>query len=421
MAVPESSKAAQSAALHIARRAPVGRYSLGARACFIPPSSKLLEEYAEFGMRNAFPQFVKNSPRNPTLAAVAQRAGVSKMTASRALRNTGRVSAETIRRVTAAAKELGYRPNPLVQTLMAGVRNQRIEQSVNIAWTTTFPATGTMPLPVQAIEDGARERALELGYELVRFHIDDAELTETTVRRIFEARGIRAAVIGPMQHPGPIPNFPFGHFPMAAVGRSLSHPALHYTMAHHFHAMDQVLRELVRRGYQRIGFLQSSEMDIRAEHGTQMVFEHHCLRTGMDPRQARQFYDGWRGPEYLAWFETFLPDVIIVDSSPIFRYLAGAGVPVGAAVGVATLSWQAAYGQCTGIRQPYAMLGSGAVDLVVAQLHRNEWGIPERPKAMLFGGEWVEGNSLRRSAEEARCGGRDTPGKRRPKSLGAIG
>jgi LacI family gluconate utilization system Gnt-I transcriptional repressor len=51
---------------------------------------------------------VADDPRVPTMADVAQRAGVSKMTVSRALRDGGVVSKQTRERILAATEELGY-------------------------------------------------------------------------------------------------------------------------------------------------------------------------------------------------------------------------------------------------------------------------------------------------------------------------
>lgn len=159
--------------------------------------------------------------------------------------------------------------------------------------------------------------------------------------------------------------------------------------------MTRVLGELGARGYQRIGFLHSAEMNTRAEHRMQMVFEHLCLKRGVNPLLASQCYDGWKARDYLAWFRAFQPDGVIVDSSPVTKLLADAGVLIGKKVGVASLSWQANYADCAGMLQPFAELGFGAVDMVVAQLHRNERGVPARAKAMLFEGDWIDGDSLR--------------------------
>jgi LacI family gluconate utilization system Gnt-I transcriptional repressor len=55
--------------------------------------------------------------RSVTIADVAERAGVSAMTVSKALRDTGRLSADTRARVKRAAEDLGYVPNVLAGAL----------------------------------------------------------------------------------------------------------------------------------------------------------------------------------------------------------------------------------------------------------------------------------------------------------------
>lgn len=55
-----------------------------------------------------------------TVQDVARKAGVSTATAARALGDYGSVSAATLERVQAAAKELGYRPNGLARSMITG-------------------------------------------------------------------------------------------------------------------------------------------------------------------------------------------------------------------------------------------------------------------------------------------------------------
>jgi LacI family transcriptional regulator len=58
--------------------------------------------------------------RVPTVRDVAARAGVSVGTVSKALNNRGQLREETRARVVAAARELGFRPNTLAQSLQSG-------------------------------------------------------------------------------------------------------------------------------------------------------------------------------------------------------------------------------------------------------------------------------------------------------------
>jgi len=57
---------------------------------------------------------------SPTIQHVAESAGVSVSTASRALGNYGRVSEKTRRHVAEVADALGYRPNRLAQSMISG-------------------------------------------------------------------------------------------------------------------------------------------------------------------------------------------------------------------------------------------------------------------------------------------------------------
>ena len=57
------------------------------------------------------------SHREPTLADVAQAAGVSLTTVSRVLNNRGYLSQETRERVAEAIAELNYRPNQIARAL----------------------------------------------------------------------------------------------------------------------------------------------------------------------------------------------------------------------------------------------------------------------------------------------------------------
>lgn len=66
------------------------------------------------------------------LAAVARRAGVSPATASRVLSGRGPASAESRRRVEAAAAELGYAPHPVARLLARG-RGTRVVLAVRDA------------------------------------------------------------------------------------------------------------------------------------------------------------------------------------------------------------------------------------------------------------------------------------------------
>ncbi len=105
-----------------------------------------------------------------TIRDVAQAAGVSLATASRALNRAGRVSSETVAKVTRTARQLGYAPDAVAQSMRSGstgvvgvlvsdISNPlyaRIVRSIE----TQLQSAGLALLIANTHNDAAREKAL---------------------------------------------------------------------------------------------------------------------------------------------------------------------------------------------------------------------------------------------------------------------
>jgi hypothetical protein len=105
----------------------------------------------------------------PTIAKIARHCKVSTHTASLALRNSHRVAQATRDRVQAGARTLGYRPNPLINALMARVRNRRNRPTGDVLGFIISREKAIHPgqLDHQArMLKGASARARELGYRI---------------------------------------------------------------------------------------------------------------------------------------------------------------------------------------------------------------------------------------------------------------
>jgi hypothetical protein len=101
------------------------------------------------------------------------------------------------------------------------------------------------------------------------------------------------------------------------------------------------------------------------------------------------------------WLKKQRPDVIIVSKhgmiAPIRKLLGAAG----AAMSFVVISIEESLGTASGVDPGHEMVAANAVDLVIGQMLRNETGIPEHPKELLFAGHWVEGSTLRPQPREA--------------------
>ena len=73
-----------------------------------------------------------NQNTRVSLRAISEKTGVTRMAVSLALRGKPGVSAATREKVAAAARELGYAPDPEVSKLMAHIRSRSAAQPTAI-------------------------------------------------------------------------------------------------------------------------------------------------------------------------------------------------------------------------------------------------------------------------------------------------
>jgi LacI family transcriptional regulator len=115
----------------------------------------------------------------PTLNDVAELAGVSRATASRALAGYGRISASTVRVVEVAAQKLGYKPNEVARAMRAG-KTKTIGLVVISDFTNAFFDRAT-----KAIIDAAKQN----GYQTLVSHTDEqVENEKIAVRTLLDKR-----------------------------------------------------------------------------------------------------------------------------------------------------------------------------------------------------------------------------------------
>ena len=115
-----------------------------------------------------------------TLSDVAQRAGVSKSTASRALSGHGSVAGETKKRVADAARELGFVASSAAESLATG-------RSRNIAMLTPFVNRWFY----SEVIDGVEAALIGAGYDLTLYRLTDDPIQR---RQLFDYFLVRKGV-----------------------------------------------------------------------------------------------------------------------------------------------------------------------------------------------------------------------------------
>ena len=328
-----------------------------------------------------------------TIKDVAADAGLSLATVSYALRNDPKIPACTRTRVQAVARNLGYRPNPRVASLMAhirGARKRAFAEHIAFVWVHTSPLqSGSDPFLRQVFQ-AARERAEQAGFALEEFWTSERGMTDRRLEQIIRARGIIGVVLSPVttDEATITLDWDWGSFAAAVIGNVTWTPELHHAGHHHYLGMRMALRELANLGCKRPAALIEHETNERAKRAWEAAFlTHHPT-----PSRARALTRVIRPDETFdarAWLAAQRPDALIVSSMTLFDTFRLRAACRDLNLPAVTLHWNDGTRGVGGIDQCYDRIAAHAVDLVIAQLNSNEIGVPDLPRIMLFQGRWV--------------------------------
>ncbi|MBE7157046.1 MAG: LacI family DNA-binding transcriptional regulator [Rhodospirillales bacterium] len=332
------------------------------------------------------------------LAAVAQEAGVSRMTVSRVLRNAGYAAHDTRQRVLAAADRLGYRPNPMVSALMTQIHQGKLSRPDHVlAYLTNSRARGGWrdnPTYGQFF-DGATARAAQRGYRVEEYWLGDHGFSAARLSRVLYARGVRGVIVGPIASSHGHLNLKWEHFCPVAIGYSLLRPALDRVSNDQYDSTLLALRELRRLGYRRIGVAGRRHAAERVHYRWPSATLMYQWRYGQIDEALLHFPDVWRRESFLEWFRAARVDALATLEPEAYGWLQEAGYRVPEEVGVAQLDLASFHKPLAGVDQRSAAVGAGAVDAVIERINNNELGVPAFARTVALPGKWVSGETVR--------------------------
>jgi LacI family transcriptional regulator len=316
------------------------------------------------------------------------------------------------RRVTAEAERRGYRRNRLVAALMTAVRQTRTPSFCgNLALIHVPSARQPSLLPTQRrIIRGARDRAAELGFKLEAFSLGSSGMSPRSLGRVLSARGIVGAIF---LHADPSPDpieFPWDQFTAVGIDYGEPEPTLHTVSLDHYLTLTHALRRLHRLGYRRIGMFLERFKDERIGGKWSAPFLAHQATTASRRIEAIPLLvvDRMNEPEFLAWHAAHRPDLVIGHVDKAVGWLRAQGVRVPAQTAFFNLNWTARTLPCAGFDVRPELQGTVAAETVIAQLQRNDRGLPADPRTIMIKGRWVDGPTLRPG--RVTRSGRATPG-----------
>ncbi len=328
---------------------------------------------------------------------IAKAAGVSAMSVSRALRGSPLQNKDTRERIERIARELGWKPNPLVSALMGQrARRHGARASANLA---ILDPRSDEPAANRNHIRGALVRAEELGYRAEVFPYKPADTSPARLREILLARGARGVVLMPLPVGVHEIAFDFTGLSAATIGYSLLSPALHRVANDTQSHVILALRHYEGRGYRRVGLIMADDANRR------ML----CQYTSAADSYDRFFSEGLRVRQLilpdeeftaadmrkiLRWIKDHRLQGVVSSAENLHRRLVESGAQIPGDFAYIHLHRDGPQSRLTCMDQLRDYIGSKAVDLVTAMIHRNETFPVAHPQITLTPSELIEGASV---------------------------
>jgi LacI family transcriptional regulator len=349
--------------------------------------------------------------KRPPLKHIAEILGISKMTVSRALREGTSVDPEVRQLVRETAIRLGYQPDTRISQVMSAIRRSQAPQyRENVAFICTHRA-GAQRTNTAVFEEefeGARRRALQLGYKIDEFYATEPALNGTSLSRILQSRGIRAALIGPSSFERTHPHIwlDWKQFCCVLIGRSLANVGLPRVEHDHYFGCVLAVRQLRRLRYSRLGLVISHAMDERSARLVRSAF------LGFHPlgsREAQKLIftsNDYDAKALRKWLTQHRPESLLVNFEEVFPRVEQMVDNLPAGTVLAALNWSEKRPHIAGVNQHYASIGEQAMDLLALRLQGNQFGLDPLAPSIKVPGSWVDSPALPRRKPSATSQGK---------------
>ena len=335
----------------------------------------------------------------PNQRDIAKAVGISQAAVSMALRGDLSISPALRGRVRAAARSLGYRPNPYVSTLMSHIRSSR------------KPAEkGAIALLIDLYREeewhrhesyrvyyrGVARRSRELGFQLERFFLREPGMTAGNVDRILYARGIRGVILAPPYLGNRKLGMKWSRY--ACVGTGYGWAPQQFDRVAHDHDQNVVtaFQNLAGLGYTRIG-MSIPEFFANGRGARWLDGLLLCQHRLPEERRIPPFVSSDQEDSFSKfhqWHARWRPDAVLTLYGHERKWLEAMDLKIPRDAGLACVI-RPPGSFFAGIDDRYDEIGAAAVELVASKIAFNQYGVPKHPRLILIEGRWVNGKSLR--------------------------
>lgn len=329
---------------------------------------------------------------------IAERAEVHQTTVSLALRNDPRIAEKTRLRIQKIAKEMGYVPDPVLNSLVAYRKNSRIRRSTeslalifDVAEPIQFEESEYLP----SIRDAVLERASELGYR-VEILIKGRDFSNgTMLHRVLMARGIDGVLFSAMLESHPDLVWKDSPFSMVKIGVEPADLEIDCVMGNYFFSVRKILRMLKAAGYDRPAMAGS----ILDEHNTRNAYaagfmygqwkhfkpENHIPYYEFERKSSAQVSE-----EIFKWLCQVKPDVFMSYWNNLHRPVIRLNRETGHRCRFVCVEGDRQTIRFGGLRNNYPKMARTAVELLISKMRMHERGVPDSATLTVVDSKWYD-------------------------------
>lgn len=336
--------------------------------------------------------------KHVSLRDIADKAGVSLATVSRALRDSPTTAKGTRERIKRLAQDMGYRPDPAMQVLIERRwRGRRSNDGLNVSYLydSQSDEADTLLHEYQRF----RETAVAFGYALILEDMSQYRDARKLIQRM-EAKGV-SGVIFPLMVNVPYEiNAICDRYAAVSIGISSFQPRCPVVMHDEFHGIGNAWRGLQAANYCKLGVLfedypQSFSMDQR------MGAVYSCQRytKSAGDRIPLFLFDKYAGideKKFRRWVERHQPDVILADNHVQHDILTAFGFSIPEDFAFASINmWEPdSIGSIAGYFRDNITLLERGLQLLNIMVRSGSIGSSQNNLVEMVKGMWKPGTSL---------------------------
>lgn len=336
----------------------------------------------------------------PSLRELARTLGLSHTTVSEALRGCARVHSKTRERVIEAANKAGYNYNPLAGALMSEMRRSRsgtFRGGLAVLDVDGPDSRGEAPNRFhRALAKGAIARAADLGFKAELFTMGaEKSVSIKRLDTILQSRGIRGVFLLPIQISPQLTGLDWSKYAGIYSDYIIDKPALDTICSNHYRSMLIVMQRLHELGYRKPGLVLRKAHDERLLYRWEAAFSSHQAHHRFFESTPTLIEQELGPRNFTQWFQEAAPDVVLCHDAIVTKWMTEAGARVPETHGFCCLNTAANLEESAGLDLRPELIGSRGIELLIAQLHRNEYGPPEVPINTTIIAAWKDGPTLK--------------------------